>query len=412
MPAVATPSPSAQATLVEMLFTPAPDRREATIAGSSAARDRKPLEDSAASEVQSEDVIAGELSLDRNSHAFERQQNLQTGREQFSNSRASFNEALRDAADARARLSQQAAKPQQHAAEQTKPEPHPGSNQSTQEAGKVDQKHDSNTANRSKSPTSESRAQTESARQQPAATQAKTTHTANSQVTINPKTAQAAISQPAQTASNSTRIAPASGPSAPASASGKTSPMQSAAMRATQPDAPKQTAPSGPAKSAKPMNDSAPFDRILRFVRMQSKQDHASATMRLDPPELGRIRVEMDVQNDTLRLRIDSDKELAHNMLRENADSLRHALEASGVKVAELEIRPTGDGGPLPEQDEEGPSADSRAEHESLGDSDQHSHSDDADSPRQGSFDSSPAQSADAVTHVLHWHETLIDVQA
>ncbi len=86
--------------------------------------------------------------------------------------------------------------------------------------------------------------------------------------------------------------------------------------------------------------DDANTEQIVRLVRSRIGQNRAEATLRLDPPELGIVRVHMDLQGDRLSLRIEPQTALAHHLLSDQMESLRHGLEAAGIQLEQVEIRP------------------------------------------------------------------------
>jgi flagellar hook-length control protein FliK len=118
------------------------------------------------------------------------------------------------------------------------------------------------------------------------------------------------------------------------------------------------------------------LEQILRLVRSQISRQRASAILRLDPPELGRIRLHLDLRQDTLSLRVQTQTELAYRLLSEQAELLRQGLAASGITLTKLEISPPAAADPadasgLPAQNPDGqsgsrPSADANAERSSL----------------------------------------------
>ena len=117
----------------------------------------------------------------------------------------------------------------------------------------------------------------------------------------------------------------------------------------------RSTARSGKTETAKPAERKADIERIVRFVRARIGRDHSSATLRLDPPELGRIRLHLELREQTVRLRVETHTPLAHRLLSEEAGTLRAALEASGLQLERFEVRPPGEtpqgtGGDVDEQ--------------------------------------------------------------
>ncbi|MBU0639925.1 MAG: flagellar hook-length control protein FliK [Planctomycetes bacterium] len=86
--------------------------------------------------------------------------------------------------------------------------------------------------------------------------------------------------------------------------------------------------------------EDANIERILRVVRSQIGKEHSRATLRLDPPELGTIRLHMDLRKDALSLRIDTQTQMAQRLLSEQLDGLRQGLASSGIQLERVEIRP------------------------------------------------------------------------
>ncbi|MBL8879941.1 MAG: flagellar hook-length control protein FliK [Phycisphaerales bacterium] len=81
-------------------------------------------------------------------------------------------------------------------------------------------------------------------------------------------------------------------------------------------------------------------EQLVRVLRMRINEKHTQTTLRLDPPALGSVRMHMDLRDNQLALRVEPQSELAHRLLSEQADSLRVALEASGIQLQRVEIVP------------------------------------------------------------------------
>ena len=82
------------------------------------------------------------------------------------------------------------------------------------------------------------------------------------------------------------------------------------------------------------------IERIVRVLRARLGSHHSHTVMRLDPPELGSLRLQMELRGQALGLRIDTTTELAHDLLSRDVDELRRGLEASGIQLERVEIRP------------------------------------------------------------------------
>jgi flagellar hook-length control protein FliK len=138
-------------------------------------------------------------------------------------------------------------------------------------------------------------------------------------------------------ASTTQAVKPAAAVGAKSSDSGQ----NSAAVNRSDPAA--QRAPaarSRPAEKPQTGNNDANVERILRTIRTQIGKERSTATLRLEPPELGTLRLRMDLHKQELSLRVDTHTPLAHRLLSEHVASLREGLEASGIQLERIEIRP------------------------------------------------------------------------
>lgn len=82
------------------------------------------------------------------------------------------------------------------------------------------------------------------------------------------------------------------------------------------------------------------IDRLLRMVRAQVVSGRGSTVLKLDPPNLGNLRVEINLQRDGLSVRMDPETEVAHRMLSQGIEDLRRDLRAAGIELAHVDIRP------------------------------------------------------------------------
>ena len=82
------------------------------------------------------------------------------------------------------------------------------------------------------------------------------------------------------------------------------------------------------------------IDRMVRVLSQQINERSARTVMRLDPPELGSLRLYMDLRDETLSLRVQTSTGVAHRLLSEDVERLRRGLEASGIRLERIEIQP------------------------------------------------------------------------
>jgi flagellar hook-length control protein FliK len=103
-------------------------------------------------------------------------------------------------------------------------------------------------------------------------------------------------------------------------------------------DALRRHAAAGP--EAEPKGSFDPnIERILRLIRARLASGRSVTTLRLEPPELGTVRLRMDLRNDQLSLAVEAETPAARRLLSEQIDSLRRNLEASGIHLERVEIR-------------------------------------------------------------------------
>jgi hypothetical protein len=128
------------------------------------------------------------------------------------------------------------------------------------------------------------------------------------------------------------------------------------------------------------------IERIVRVVRLRMGSEHSHTIMRLDPPELGSLRLEMDLRGHALALRVDTSTELAHRLLSEDVEELRRGLEASGIQLGRVEIRPPA----LPAETSEHDASQWADTREDAQTRDEPAESD-AEHPEEGGMESCPA---------------------
>lgn len=86
-------------------------------------------------------------------------------------------------------------------------------------------------------------------------------------------------------------------------------------------------------------SDDANLERVLRVLRMQLARDRANATIRLDPAELGQVRMKIDLSGTQLALDVEAEREAARRLLVEQVDALRRGLEAAGIVLERIDVR-------------------------------------------------------------------------
>lgn len=132
-----------------------------------------------------------------------------------------------------------------------------------------------------------------------------------------------------------------------------------------------KTAATAPTASESDAN----IEQIVRWVRSRSDQRHSVTTLRLDPPELGKLTLRLELQGDMLQLEVEAATPAARRLLSEQTDVLRHSLEAAGIRLERVDVR-------LQETVADQPLADPQTQQQSL--SNGHQPAGQQESPAQG----------------------------
>jgi len=100
--------------------------------------------------------------------------------------------------------------------------------------------------------------------------------------------------------------------------------------------------------------------QLARVVRSNLGGRHATMVLRLDPPELGQLRVDIRMHDQMLLLRFQAETQAGHDALQMRLTDLRIALQQHGIQLdrVEVEFRPP------PPPGSEGGEADGRQYHQ------------------------------------------------
>ena len=96
--------------------------------------------------------------------------------------------------------------------------------------------------------------------------------------------------------------------------------------------------------TAPPRSDSADGSTRARFVQRVASAVRAAnerggeIRLRLSPPELGSLRVEIQLREGTLSARLQTETESARHMLLDNLPQLRERLQEQGIKVEQFNV--------------------------------------------------------------------------
>ncbi len=80
------------------------------------------------------------------------------------------------------------------------------------------------------------------------------------------------------------------------------------------------------------------FDELIRSIRLRTGVRQSSARLHLEPPELGRLRVDVKVVGDLLQVGVRTESEAARGLLSGRVADLAAALERHGIHVENFEV--------------------------------------------------------------------------
>ncbi len=79
--------------------------------------------------------------------------------------------------------------------------------------------------------------------------------------------------------------------------------------------------------------------RVLRAAQTGLRQQGGSVTLRLMPPEMGVVRVHMQISDGIVRAQFATDTQQARQLLQQHMESLRQGLERQGLTVERLNVQ-------------------------------------------------------------------------
>jgi len=117
---------------------------------------------------------------------------------------------------------------------------------------------------------------------------------------------------------------------------------------------PSRATPSEPSSGEKPSSraetsePTKPFDELVRSIRLRSGSYRSSAKMHLNPPELGRVSIDVRMEGERLHLDVRTEHAEAAKLLHERVAQLRAALAEHGILIDRFDVATrafeTGDG--------------------------------------------------------------------
>ncbi len=81
------------------------------------------------------------------------------------------------------------------------------------------------------------------------------------------------------------------------------------------------------------------IDQLIKSVQVTQAQGGSRVQLRLDPPELGALRIEMRQTENGLLLQLQASTPRAQQLLQQNSGELRAALESQGFQNTQIEVQ-------------------------------------------------------------------------
>jgi len=99
------------------------------------------------------------------------------------------------------------------------------------------------------------------------------------------------------------------------------------------------------------------FDRLVRSIRLHTGARQSSARLQLEPPELGRLYVDIRVDGDQVRINVRAETDAARDLVAQRVDRLTAALQLHGIYVERFDVTADGAGDGPDESDDSDASA-------------------------------------------------------
>ncbi len=87
------------------------------------------------------------------------------------------------------------------------------------------------------------------------------------------------------------------------------------------------------------VSEPTPFDELVRSIRLRTGPRFSTARLRLDPPELGRMQVDVELTGSQLSLNIRTESAEAARRVQHRVNELKAALEHHGIYIDGVDVR-------------------------------------------------------------------------
>ncbi len=86
------------------------------------------------------------------------------------------------------------------------------------------------------------------------------------------------------------------------------------------------------------LDESRSITELARIVRANIGSRHSTMTLRLDPPELGHLRIDVRMHDQMLTLRVEAETLAGHEAVRSRVADLRSTLEQHGIQLSQVDV--------------------------------------------------------------------------
>ena len=93
-------------------------------------------------------------------------------------------------------------------------------------------------------------------------------------------------------------------------------------------------------KGAESTDQAQRVRQMVRVLRHNLGRGLTRIVLQLAPRELGKLRLEAELERDTLRLRVQTGTRMAHRLLKHDEATLRASLAAAGIRLEHMEVHP------------------------------------------------------------------------
>jgi len=107
----------------------------------------------------------------------------------------------------------------------------------------------------------------------------------------------------------------------------------------------RQAASSARAETIQTFDVNQLLDQLEGQIKLQVAKDLQRAEIRLEPPELGRVAIQLHMEGQRLSVVLSAEKEQVNQQMQQWLETLRQNLRVAGIEVEQLQVRSDNQGG-------------------------------------------------------------------